>query len=128
MRASDHTNSSIVFLQTDIAIEVVIIDQNSGAACLPCIRPRFMIIAISHTHLHLYMERVTCPVRHVVIELVVVHDDVWVVIEAELGALDVNYTSGSSNVFSKVVSCKYHWTFIAFDHESSHIFECIYHH
>ena len=77
-----------------------------------------MLISINHAHLHLNMEGIAGPVRHVILKLVVVHDDVRLITISELRALDMYNTAGRANVLVKFVSNENHWALVAFDHEN----------
>ena len=80
-----------------------------------------MLISIIHTHLHLNMEGVAGPVRHIIIKLVVVHNDVWPITIAELRALNVNDAACCTDILSKFVPREDHGAFIALYHENRHV-------
>ena len=67
------------------------------------------------------MEGVACPVSHVVEELVVCHYNIRVlsclVAVAEISAIDLNYTTYSTNVVSEGVSGEDDRPLVAFDEE-----------
>ena len=127
MLASDNTCTSIVLLQTYVAIEVVAIDADAGATGLMCITTISWVIdaIVQHSHLHLNMKSVTSPVRHIVFKFILHHDYRWVVSIAEIRVFNVYGTSSRSYVILEVVARKDDRPSVSLNHERRHIFKLV---
>ena len=71
------------------------------------------------------MESVTSPVCHIILEPIVFHDYRGTVTIAEVWIFNMDYSTCSSYIISKDVTCKYDGTPVALDHEGGNILEFI---
>ena len=134
MLASNDTCASVMPLQADVALEEVILDQDSRATSRPCIaferslRWLLVIIEVAHViaSLHLDVECVACEVGHIAQEPVVFHHNVRLATVAELWVLDVNSASRRADIVPESVSGEDHWALITFDHDSCHVLQRIH--
>lgn len=77
------------------------------------------------------MERVACPVCHIVQERIVLHDDVWVLgsvipMIPEVRVFYVDHTTRCAYILREHIVHKQYWLLIAFDEEGRHRLEVVY--
>ena len=106
MLAANDPCATIVLFKPDVALEVITIDQDSRATsleritCVICVR----YAIVNHPHFHLNMKSVTRPIRHIVLEFILVEHDSRVVSVTEIRVFYVYHTSCRPDIILKRVA------------------------
>lgn len=123
--APDHTHTAVMLLETNVSVKIVAVDEDSRATRLPGVAGVGGIIdsVVNHSHFHLDVERVSCPVGHVIFKFIVNHHNRRVVPVPEIWVLDVNRSARRPDVVLERVAREYDGASIAPDHEGRHVFK-----